>query len=622
MGGIAGIIHFRGDPPDREQGRVLSEAVAHRGPDDSGTWAQGPAIIVQRRMALTHAGRRQPIAANPYTLALDGRIYELGALREALRREGVEPRTGGDADVVLSAWGIWGPETIRKLRGEFALAVWDRNERVLHLARDPLGVKPLYTAARGDRFAFASDVRALLRLPWVSRELAHEELAEYLEFRYTHAPRTLLRDLSLVPAGHMARVDARGVGVQRWWSVQYAPPDAPQVDEDEASERLVTALSRAVERRMLADHPVGVLLSGGTSSSIIASLAAERSGQPLQTFNVSFADEGGDEAAYAGRIARLLGCEHHLVRVDRPAFVDAVESVVDAVGQPVTSPSAIPQFLVYRAAKRQVRILLSGDGSDELLGGRRVTTLPTEVRVARAADRLPGPAGWLVRRSLMSRTVGAPLAAGRAEHYGLARQIGGSKVFDVDARMALLRDPAHVRPRMREAMLEPFYNEVATDPINEVLHVYLRGWLPEDSLLRSDRVSTAKGLEVRYPLLDNDVVTLAASWPGRAKVKRRRGRWQAKWPLKQALVARGLPPAIVWRPKRALPSPLNRWLRGDGEGFLWERVESVCGDPLGLFRAERVREMARQHARGEAAWGPQLWTLIFFDLWYRRLVRG
>jgi asparagine synthase (glutamine-hydrolysing) len=202
--------------------------------------------------------------------------------------------------------------------------------------------------------------------------------------------------------------------------------------------------------------------------------------------------------------------------------------------------------------------------------------------------------------------------------YGLSRLVGGSNVFDVEARMRLLNDPAHVRPGMRHMMLEPLYNEIQSDPINAVLHAYFRGWLSEDGLPRADRAGALAGVEVRTPMLDEDVVALCASWPSTAKIKRRHGRWYGKWPLR-ALVERTVPKQLIWRPKRGLPYPLGDWLRGDGESFLWERTESVCQDSLGLFQAEEIREMAGQHARGEADHGPGLWTLFFLDMWYRQL---
>jgi asparagine synthase (glutamine-hydrolysing) len=593
----------------------MSEAVAHRGPDDSGTWAEGPAVLTQRRMRLSEAGRRQPIAANPLTLVLDGRIYDLGALRNALDREGVTPRTTGDADAVLAAWSLWGPDTLDRIQGDFSLAVWDRRERVLWLARDPMGVKPLYFSHQDGRFAFASDLRALLGLPWVSRELATEELAEYLSFRYCHAPRTLLRQVRQLPAGHLARVDGHGLRLHRFWRPEWCPPDAQELDEDAVRDGLERLLDRSTEKRLVADRPVGILLSGGLGSAGILQVASRR--ETRRTLNVSFADGGMDEASYAGRVAGIYGAHHETLRISREDFVEALPTVVEAAGQPLPSPSAVIQFLTARFAREQgMRILLSGDGGDELLGGRRVARLVRELRAARLGSHLPTPARRVLRSALSPFGRGAALED--PEHFGLARKVGGSAVFQVGGRMELLRDPAQARPGVRRTMLEPFYNEVETDPINQVLHVYQRGWLPEDSLMRSDRAAMAVGVEMRYPLLDAALVRWLAGLPGFAKIKRRRGQWQGKWPLARMLEDK-LPEQVLWRPKRGMPSPMNRWLRGEGEGFLWHHVEQICEDPHGLFQADTIRAMAREHAAGEAEHGPKIWTLIFLDLWLRTL---
>lgn len=610
MGGIAGLIHLRGPAPDRALVERMSLAVAHRGPDDAGLWAEGEAAIAHRRIALTVHGRAQPVVDAERALVLDGRIYELGALQERLRREGQEPG-GWDAEVALASLARWGDEALSKLHGDWALAVWNRRTKRLFLARDPMGVRPLYYATHDGKVAFASDLRALLLLPWVSREVATDRLAEYLSFRYTHAPRTLLRDVMQLPAGCVLRADADGVRVDRWSRYDYAAPDASEPSEDEARDQLERALRRAVERRLPTDQPAGVLLSGGTASTAIAALAVERS-RNVRSFNVAFDDEAADEGAFAGRVASLLGVQHETVHVTREGFVASLEETVDAMGAPPPSPAAIPQLLICRAARLSTRVALSGDGGDELLGGVRATSLPVELRTARLKSHLP---------PLLRRLTG-PSGLEPGAHFGLRRLIGGSKVFGGEERGRILRDPSLQRPGMRLALLSPLYDEVTTDPINEVLHVYLRGWLAEDSLARADRVSMLAGLELRFPLLDPDVVRVCHSLPGSAKIKRRRGVWHPKWPLKRLLAARGLPDAVVWRPKGGLSSPLNRWLRGEGEATLWDRVESVCADPLGLFQGEAIRELARAHARGEADHGAKLWTLIFLDMWLRRQVLG
>lgn len=612
MGGIAGIIHFRGDGPERRRLERLSEAISHRGPDDSGIFLEGPAGLVHRRLALSRAGGQQPVRDSRYVLVSDARVYDAGTLRVALDRQGAGPVPGGDAALLLAGWRAWGRDLLTRLEGDYAFAIWDTQEQVLHLARDPMGVRPLYTAWRDGRFAFCSDLRGLTELDWVSKEIARPQLAEYLAFRYAHAPRTLLRDVRQLAPGHLARVDGTGLRAGLVVQPSMAPPDAPEPSEDEVMHRLDTALSRAVERRLVSDEPVGVLLSGGTVSSAITGESTRRGA--LRTFNVSFADGGVDEASFAGRVARIHGAEHSLLRVTREDFVRGLNGTVDVMGQPAPSPAAVVQYLLFQHARSSVRVLLSGDGGDELMGGQRVERMMGELRVARAAERVPSALRTPVAGLLGHK--GASLLG--QDDYGLRRNIGASNVFGLEHRRELLRDAGLAHEGLRQELLGRLYSQVRTDPINAVLHAYQRGWLPEHSLLRSDRTSQAMGVEVRYPLLDGDVRAMLNALPGSAKIKRHWGQWHAKWPLKK-LLDRDLPRRLVWRPKRRMPSPLNRWLRGEGEAFLWERVESVCDDPAGLFNDQVIRRMAREHAADDADHGARLWTLIFFDMWVRSL---
>ena len=614
MGGIAGLIHFRGPPPERALGEAMSASVAHRGPDDAGLWAEGPALMAHRRLSLAHKGRAHPLHHDTLHLAVDGRLYDTTKLRKELAPHDVEPETRGAGDHFLAAWRAWGADALSHVHGDFALAVWDSRDRVLHLARDRVGLRPLYYAYKDGKLAFASDVRALLLLPWVSRDLAHEELAEYLSFRYVHAPRTLLRDVRQLPAGHLARIDGTGVRTYRWWSPDFAQPEVVVPPDEEVDERLEVLLDRAVDRCLVADKPVALLLSGGTDSAAIAAAAARHSS--VTAYTVALSGSGASEAAFAGRVAKLLGLQHEILRIDRDAIEWGVNEVVEAMGQPVTSPSSVPFLLLAREVREDAGAALCGHGGDHVLGAPRTARLVQELRGASLLGRVP-PAALDRARGLAGR-FGSYLSP--PEAYGLARGLGGSDVFVTDDRMALLRDPAHVRPGLRRSVLEPLYNEVHSDPINEVLHVYFRGWLAEDDLLRADRVCMSVGLEARFPLLDDDLLAYTASLPERAKIKRRRGRWYPKFPLKR-LLDHKLPSQIVWRPKRGTPIRLNSWLRGEGERFLWDRIDAVCEDPLGLFRVDHVRELARAHARGDADHGPRLWTLIFFDLWWRRIQR-
>jgi len=557
----------------------------------------------------------EPAVDGELSLVLDGRIHGLEELRQRIARAGGVTEGRSAADLFLSAWRQWGLECLQFIEGDYALALWDSQEGVLRLFRDRFGVRPLYFAAEAGRFAFASDPRALLRLDWLGLNFAREELSEYLSFRYTHAPRTLLEGIQQLPAGHYARVDEKGLKVHRWVLPVYSESGAEPPEEGEAVWKLETALTRAVTRRMGSGERVGILLSGGSASSAIAAMAVRSNQANPRSYYLALADSDIDEQAFASRAAKLFGTEHRPIRIEAEHFFDALDVVTASLGQPLTSPAAVCEYLLCQRARREVDVLLTGTGADELLAGQAATRLAKELSKARILARSPelgrkllSRAGRLIGRDVLEES-GSP---------GLTRLIGGSNVFDVDGRLEVLKDPGLVHPGMRRRRLEPLYEEVLTDPINEVLHVYARGWMAEDILQRADGVSAISGLQVRYPMLDSELVKLCASWPGSAKIKRRGSRWVGRWPLRQ-LVSRHLPPQLVWRPDRSMPAPLHDWLRGRSAPVLKQRVESICDNPLGLFRPDVVRKMAQEHAVGEANHGLRLWTLFFFDSWWRNL---
>ena len=595
MSGVAGIVDFREGRPKaswlKSMGRV-------QGPDQRERWA-----------------KKQALLAGPELAEVEGRVmvgafqvYAPEGLRSRLAREGLEPRSD-PAELLAQGWNHWGDGVLERINGDFALATWDSQREILVLARDRVGARPLFYTWLQGRLAFASDIRALLTLPWVSKELAREHLAEQLAFRYVHAPRTMLRDVRLLPAGSIATIDAGGVILKRWDRAKMCPADADEPPEQEVQARLESLLDRAVGRRM-DQGGVGVLLSGGGASSAILGMASKKG--PTRSYNVSLSDGGQDEASFAGRIARIYGSEHKLIRLDRKDFVRALDQAIPASSAPLPTPAAIIQWLLLEQTEG---VVLSGDGADELLGGSRVEELMLELRAAGVAANLPtglrGGMGRLLGRRGQQILVGP-------ERFGLVRHVGGSNIFGQQARREVLRDPSLVRPGVRRQMLEPLYREVRSDPVNEVLHVYQRGWLPHNSLARARQAAVSAGVDLRFPLLDPELLDYLDTLPGRAKVKRRLGRWQSKWPLKH-LNARELPPRLVWRPKRRMPAPLERWLRGEGEAFLWEQVSAICEDPHKIFQPDAIRRLAREHAAGDADHGAKLWTLIFLDAWLRSL---
>jgi len=591
MGGIAGIVHFRGEPPNREQARQLSTGVAHRGPDDKTLIFSPPAILAQRVFAVERSGQKPPFDNDRYVILLDGTA---------------------DGENTMDDWAKHGPNSLENIPGAYALAVWDRQERVLWLARDPAGTRPLFFAANGQKTAFSSCIRSLQGLPWVSDEIASDNLAEYLSFRYIHAPRTLFRDVSSVPPGHVVRIDSSGTRMERWWHPRWWSPGEPVPDFSEIVDRVDNVLRRAVERRVRTNQPIGLLLSGGLDSAAILHHATGILGQAPPTFTVTMAGDKTDESAFAARVADSYQAEHTLVQVTNEDLMDAIDVASSQMGQPLPGPAALVQHCFFRAISTDTRVLLSGAGGDEVLGGRTMPQIARRLRHARIVGRLPGPARIIGRR--MARAAGLSDLASAPAHFGLERKIGGSRVFSAEDRVRLLRDPAMARPGVRSSILEPFYQEVSSDPINEILHVWQRGWLSEDVLARADRMAAQYQMHARFPLLDTEFLSMAASIPGPEKCKWKGVGFVSKAPLRQAMQGR-LSERLLHRPKRAEPSPMADWTRGPGAQFLRDRIDATterCGD---LFVPATIQALVNAHLSGEEDHSIQLWTLVMFDAW-------
>ncbi len=598
MGAIAGIIHLEGVAPLRDQVQQLGHGLGHRGPDDKGVVADGCAVFAHRRTRFTHHDPREPFQSSSHIVLVDGRPYN------------------GGVDTLAAAWAEKGSATLADIDGPFALAVWDRRNESLVLARDALGRRPLFYAQKGVKFAFASETGPLLGLPWVSRDLALDHLSEYLSFRYVHAPRTLLRDVMAIPPGHLLRFDRRGLRVERWHRTAWAQPAAVIPDPLETERRIDTLLRRSVQKRLQGDLPKALLLSGGLDSSSILRHAREL-GAKLPCFTVALSGERVDESSLAARVASVLDAEHHVLRINDHDIVDALPRATRAMGQPLPTAAAVLQLLLFEQIRPDARVLLSGDGGDEVLGGRGMARLAVLVRRSQAVGKLPGPFRRLVRRG--ASRAGMHNLAASGDHFGQDRNVGGSRVFHSAERIALLRDPGLVRPGIRRTVLEPGYQEVVADPLNAMLAAWQRGWLPEDGLARSDRMAGALGMEVRFPLLDDALRAAAALLPGHAKVRPlRNGNFETKAPLRAAL-RRVLPARIVDRPKRSLPNPLDHWLRNSGSDYLRHVVDALSEDPDGLFVPKVVQQLERDHREGRKNHGLRLWTLALFWEWKRQL---
>ncbi|MDP2313653.1 MAG: asparagine synthase-related protein [Pseudomonadota bacterium] len=581
MGGIAGIFTIDGELEPAE-----------RRPLEGGTEfaAEGALLTAQPRSTLARSER--------FVVAVSGHFDRA-------------PVTGlSAADTLLDYWTKSGVGALAHFEGAWVAAVYERQTRRLHLLRDPFGIRRLYYAERAGRIAFSTRPKPLLDLPWVSREIAREHLAEYLSFRYVHAPRTLLRDVRALPAGHHLVFDGRS-RVEPWFHLRYAPPYSALPEDKPTLEEIERRLNRAVAARASGKERVGVFLSGGLDSSAIT-LFASRLG-PVHTFTVGVQDAEDDEVPYAGRVAHLLRAKHEVVRVDFEKFRGAFDAVVGASDQPVTDPAAIPQYLLAKAAAQHVDVILAGDGGDEVFGGRMVGVLASQLRLSTWLGRMPAPARRAASRFFRDQR---PEIVEPTVPFGLSRRIGGVHVFDAEARGLLMRDPGWVRDGMRRMCLEPLYREVVSDPVNEILHAYLRGRMPEDALARTGACASLAGVAIREPLLDRDLVSYCASIPGPWKVRTGIGGAVTKWPLREILR-----PALTWglvnRPKRVLPGPWGRWLGGPARGWLDERVATLREDPHRLFLPAAIDGLIGEVDR--TGTDARLWTLLFLDGWMREV---
>ncbi len=584
MGGIAGIHIHDGQPDDAERSALGG---------GSTFGGDGAFFSVRTRSTLARSER--------FVVAVAGHFDRA-------------PVTGQSAaETLLDYWSRSGVSALAHFEGAWVAAILERQTRRLHLLRDPFGIRRLYYAEKAGRLAFSTTPRALLDLPWVSREVARENLAEYLSFRYVHAPRTLLRDVQALPAGHHLIFDGRS-RTEPWFTLSYSPPYTSGPEDAPTLEEVERRLNRAVAARASGKERVGVFLSGGLDSSAIT-LMASRLG-PVHTFTVGVQDADDDEVPYAGRVAHLLRTQHEVLRVDFQKFHEAFPAVIAASDFPVTDPAAIPQYLLARAARARVDVILAGDGGDEVFGGRMVGVLASQLRLSTWLGRLPPPARHAAAAFFADRR---PEIREPTVPFGLTRKIGGVHAFDAEARGVLMRDPGWVRPGVRRMALEPMYREVVSDPVNEILHVYLRGRMAEDSLARAGMAASLSGLALREPLLDRDLVAYCAGLPGPWKVRSRLTGTVTKWPLREILrpvLSRGL----VNRPKRVLPGPWGRWLTGPARTFVDEQVAVLRQDSHRLFLPSAIDTLWSQ--LDKPGTDAKIWTLIFLDGWMREMKAG
>jgi asparagine synthase (glutamine-hydrolysing) len=619
--------------------RAMTDRLAHRGPDDAGTYRDAHAALGFRRLSIIDlAGGHQPLSNEDGTVwtVFNGEIYNFPALRRRLEAKGHTLRSQGDTEVLVHLYEDEGTRMFGLLRGMFALAIWDTTRRTLILARDRMGQKPLvyrHDPGRG-RLAFASELKALLALPEesVPRRLDPLALDQYLCYGYVPHPRTIIEGVAKLPPAHFAVWHEGALAIERYWSPVWNLERERSMEEDVAE--LGQTLDDTVREQMIADVPLGAFLSGGIDSTIVVGLMQRASSRPVKTFAIGFPDPKYDETRYAELAARYLGTDHQTFIVEPKAW-ETLPELAWHFDEPFADSSALPTWYVARETRHSVTVALTGDAGDELFGGydryRALALTELLQRIPDGPRRVLG--GTMVR-------VLPPSARPKTRLRGLqrlfeninepaeARYLGWMTTFDEDARLSLYTDDQIDRLASAAtasgdlsgadpaALLSAAFAAASRrDRVTRAMVADLLTYLPGDLLVKVDLASMAHSLECRGPFLDHRMVELAAAMPLDRKLRLRPGR--SKVVLKKAF-AELLPPPIRRRAKMGFGVPIGRWFREE----LKDELRGVLLDPTclgrGLFRPEAIRDLLDQHGDGRRDHGTRLWALLMLELWFRR----
>lgn len=624
MCGIVGILRL--NPRDSvEPARLerMRDVLAHRGPDGKGIWTEGPIGLGHRRLAIVDvAGGHQPMSTEDESLwiTFNGEIYNHATRRAELERRGHRYRTRSDTETILYLYQEHGDRCVEQLDGMFAFALWDRTRGRLLLARDRLGIKPLYYAATDDEIVFASEIKAILTSGALRPEFNRTLLPEFLASGFAAGRPTFFRGVHKLLPGHtLTWSRSEGRREQRYWQLPTAPADSG-LSLRQSAEQVRAALTEVVRSHLMSDVPLGLFLSGGLDSSLLAAVMAPLVKEPIRAFNVSFADKEADESIYARAAADAVGAVSHGVVVTPEEFFRELPRLVWHEDEPIAFPSSVPLHFVSRLARDHgVKVVLTGEGADELfLGYQRYRVTAWNSRLGRPLWALGG--GRAPLRGLVERL---PAVARRyAARTFLALDEGPRSlffdnfaVFPEARQRDLLVDAGSLDAGAPYAEGMRLYQQASGGPLERASYVDLQTYLVE-LLMKQDQMSMAASIESRVPFLDHGFVERAVALPTRCKL---RG-WQTKAVLRE--VARGLvPTSIIHRRKMGFPVPVGRWLRGPFSALVDDLVLSPRARARGLFRPEAMTRLVAEHRAG-ANHGQRLWLLANLELWQRIFLDG
>jgi len=640
MCGIVGFITKRRFSELRQDLPLAASSLTHRGPDDSGLFFEASAGVGlgHRRLSiidLSKAGR-QPMESDDGNLNIvyNGEVFNFREIRKALRLHGYSFRSDTDTEVVLKAYQHWGKECLDKFVGMFAVAIWDRGEKTLFLARDRMGIKPVYYYYDRDTFLFASELKALMTFKSFPKEIDPDSVPLFLHFQYIPAPKTVFAHTYKLSPGHFLTFDGKTIRTESYWNIPERSPDENNlnVNEKEYLSRLDDLLTTAVSDRLISDVPLGALLSGGIDSSMVVALMQKVNASPVQTFSIGFNEPGYNEAPWASKVAEHLGTDHNELYVTPKDAMDLISILPEIYDEPFADASAIPTTLVCRFARSKLTVALSGDGGDEQFSGyvrywstRAASSafrgLPQTIKtgIADFFERIPS--SWVERcyRPIQPHLPQRFRAANFTDKWEKAlKLLRKSRISDL-YRMTVCLWPeddiwALVNMKLPLGRFEETFLETQGWPVlSRLMRVDLKTYLPDAMLTKVDRASMANSLEVRVPLLDHRVVEFSSRLPESLKYRNGSGKYLLKKLLEQYV-----PMTLFERPKMGFGVPIDLWFRKDLRTHLLDYLSSERLKRDGMFNHVLVEQKIKEHLAGEKNHQYRLWSILMWEMWRER----
>jgi len=632
MCGIAGIVatdRLHGDEITRLA--RMRDVLTHRGPDDAGTFVDTYAGLAHRRLSIVDlAAGHQPLSNEDASIwiVFNGEIYNHAEIRPTLEAHGHVYRTRSDTETIVHAYEQWGDACVEHLRGMFAFAIWDAKRKRLLLARDRMGIKPLYWTVAGGRLLFGSEIKAILESGLVRAEANDRAIPELLSTRYLSGSETLFKGIHRLLPGHTLVFENGHPTTRQWWDVPVGKrrPEVERLSDAEAVAEFRTRLEEAVRTRLMADVPLGMFLSGGLDSSAIAALMAGMIDRPLQTFSVAFKDRAFSELDYARQVSKAINADAHEIVIDEQDFFGALPRLVWHEDEPIAHPSSVPLYFVSKLAGEHVKVVLTGEGSDELLAGYgKYPRALVNWRAGEYWNLAPEPIRQFVSDTLVPRLPGR-LARYAKRSFLAMPHTPEAIFFDNFAAIGLRRQASLLHPSYaRLATLEAYaasrqYFDAPngrSTTLDRLLYADLKTYLVE-LLMKQDQMSMAASIESRVPFLDHHLVEFAAALSPRMKL---RG-LSTKWILRES-VKSILPAEILTRPKMGFPVPFAKWMRGrDGADLARDVLLDTRARQRGITDPAAVAALIDGHAAGTVEGGDALWSLLNLELWYRTFIDG